>query len=191
MRIWPLTVLAVMVLGALPAGAYNESEAAQVRLMEDHRSDVVRVWHEPPTVQPGTQWRGFIQFSVGNAMENVSYQICRVGFSCFAPPTPADRLNATTWTFDTNRYLSASSRQPVSWEAGWRVGMRFVLSERLPNGTLASDGFPKGLANDTNLEYHYLAFDMPPAPPKRGVPGPSLTVAGASIAVAGLLARRR
>lgn len=164
------SILAALLLLAPLAEAYPESDAARVRFIESGKDDVLRVWHEPEVVEPGTQWNGFIQFKPGHAIEGVQYQICDVGRVCFAPPHDATRLNDTTWTFDTNDYRQQG--RPIRYEAGWRLGVAYILEERLANGTLTYSTLPEGLENPNDLEYHYLAFDMPP--PRRDTPAPGL-----------------
>lgn len=182
MRTW---VCLLSLLTVLPtAMAYPESDAALVRLKETGKDDVLRVWHEPQIVEPGTQWRGYIQFAERHGIQSVRYQICRVGSSCFAPPTLADRLNETTWTFHTQDYRQAGNGQPVSWEAGWRLGMRFVINETTPEGAMETS-LPEGLERPDDLEYHYLAFDMPPAG-GRAAPGSGLLLGLAALGLAGL-----
>lgn len=190
MRTTTLMVLGMVAL--MPnALAYDEDEAPRVRLEQASKADVVAVWHTPSTVMPGQQWQGFIRFLPPHGVENAHYQICRVGYSCFAPPAPAQRINETTWSFDTKDYLPPGGR-PIDWQAGWRVGTQFILSERLANGTLVQYKFPAGdtgdpLVSAAALEDHYFAFDMPA--PSQGAPSPA--VAASIIAVALVALRRR
>lgn len=170
-----LLATALALVLAAPAAAYDETDAARARVAETGESDVVAVWHEPAVVQPSTQWHGFIQFAPGANVTAVRYQICHVGYSCFAPPTPAQRVNATTWTFDTNHYLAAGSNRPVDWQAGWRVGMKFILDQSTPHGALET-AFPNGTANPDSLEFHYLAFNMPPAAKNSPAVAPALAI---------------
>lgn len=173
-------VLAVLLVSV--AQAYPESEASVVRVSEGGPDDVERVWHEPPLVQPGTQWQGYIRFKANHTVEQVKVQICDVGRVCFAPPIPIHLMpDGRTWTFNTTEYRDTLSRRPIEYEAGWRLGMQFILSERLANGTLLDTRLPEGLENPENLEFHYLAFDMPPATEKNapglGVPALVFVVA--------------
>ena len=91
-------LVAALLLLAVPVAAYEEAEAPSV----DAR--IALVGHAPETVTPGTQWEGTIQFVPGHNVTAVRYQICKVGLSCFAGPTLAEQVNATTWRFDTNDY---------------------------------------------------------------------------------------
>ena len=176
------------VLLASGAQAYPESEAPAVRVQEGGPDDVERVWHDPMIVQPGTQWQGFIRFRANHSIEQVKVQICDVGRVCFAPPIPIHAMpDGRTWTFNTTEYRDTLSGRPIEYEAGWRLGMQFILSEQLANGSLADTRLPEGLASPDDLEYHYLAFDMPAAQ-ARSAPLPWLLVVGA---LAGAVLHRR
>lgn len=163
--------IALALLIALPAAsAYEEEEAPRVRLYEAGLDDVARVWHEPEIVQPGTQWEGFIQFRDGHRVMEVLYQICDVGRVCFAPPTPAEQIDNNTWTFNTTDYRGSGADRPIHYEAGWRIGTQYILTEETDNGTVTRK-FPEGLEKPEDLEFHYFAFDMPEAKAK-GISGP-------------------
>lgn len=190
------------------AQAYPESDAAAVRVKEGGPDDVERVWHEPLVVAPGTQWQGYIRFRPNNTIEQVRVQICDVGRVCFAPPIPIQELDldstkelgqiqelqvlpdGATWTFNTTDYRDPGSGQPIKYEAGWRLGMNFILSERLANGSMKDTKFPSGQENPEDLEFHYFAFDMPPAAASRGAPT-SLIAAALAVVGAALVRRRR
>ncbi len=194
--------LLVGLLLVAPAAAVEESAAAEVRLEETGRDDVVAVWHEPDEVQPGSQWTGHIQFRAHHNVSNVLYQICRVGTYCFAPPTPAERLNETVWRFDTSNYIQPGSGKPVRYEAGWRVGYQFLLEEPDPAGESGDDNgthvtlFPHGIeASDPACqgadawiacaETHYFAFTVAGEPDDgRGAPVAGLAWASAALLVA-------
>lgn len=155
----PLVIATLLVSGAQ---AYPESEASMVRVREGGPDDMEKVWHEPTVVQPGTQWQGFIRFRANHSIEQVKVQICDVGRVCFAPPIPIHAMpDGRTWTFNTTEYRDTLSDRPIEYEAGWRLGMQFLLTERMVNGTLVDTRMPEGLENPDDLEYHYLAFDMP------------------------------
>jgi len=149
----------VLLVLAAPAAAYEEHEAPRVRVVERGDDDVVAVWHEPEIVQPGTQWNGFVRFREGHGILNVSFQVCDVGRVCFAAPVEAERLDNDTWTFDTDNYRSLG--KPIHYKAGWRLGTQFILTERMPDGTVETYSFPEGIEKPDDLEYHYFAFDMP------------------------------
>jgi hypothetical protein len=185
MMICPLAFSLLLLVA--PVAAYSEADAPNVRFAETGRDEVIRVWHEPEVVAPGTHWRGFIEFKPDTEVAGILYQICHIGYSCFAPPTPAQRLNGTTWTFDTNDYLAAGSGHPVSRQPGWRVGMRFVLNEKR-DGESIETSLPDGTANPDDLEYHYLAFDMPAAEKKSPAAAVGL---GIVILLAAVVRRRR
>lgn len=156
-------VALALVLAALASGAqaYPESEASMVRVSEGGPDDVESVWHEPTIVQPGTQWEGFIRFRANHSIEQVKMQICDVGRVCFAPPIPLRALpDGRTWMFNTTEYRDTLVGRPIQYEAGWRLGVQFILTERLANGTLVDTRLPEGLENPDDLEFHYFAFDM-------------------------------
>ena len=172
------------------ASGYPESVAPEVRVAEGGPDDVEGVWHEPPVVEPGTQWEAFIRFRTGHSVEGVMVQICDVGRACFAPPTPMLALpDGRTWTVNTTDYRDTSGH-PIRYEAGWRLGMYFILSERLANGSLASTGFPEGTADPLDYESHYLAFNMPAASSK-GAPGTPIVLVALFLFAAAAAARRR
>ena len=147
------------------------------------RGDVVRAGHEPEVVEPHTQWRGFLELRADTNVTAAYYQVCRVGQACFAPPTAAEKVEgrpgssgagstaAVLFRFDTSTYLA--NGRPVDYEAGWRIGVTWLLEERLDNGTTQLVRFPLGpdvlspeCQGDAALacaEAHYLAFDIPAA----------------------------
>ena len=184
-----VALVSVLVILLVPAAqAYPESEASEVRVREGGPDDVERVWHEPATVQPGTQWQGFIRFRGNHSIEQVKVQICDVGRVCFAPPISIHAMpDGQTWTFNTTEYRDTLSGRPIEYEAGWRLGMQFILTERLANGTVVETRLPEGLENPDDLELHYLAFDMPKAT-SRGAPG--LPLAGTILALFVVIGRK-
>jgi hypothetical protein len=179
----PLTLLAAAALAISwpAAGATREADAGAL-----DPARVAAAWHEPAVVPPHTQWHGYLRLQPGTAVEAASYQVCRVGQSCFAPPAPARRLDPLTFAFDTATYTvydpATGQGVPVDYQAGWRIGVKWILSERTANGTRTVE-FPSGpsatdpaCAGDAMAlacqERHYIAFDMPPA--ARATPGPAL-----------------
>lgn len=182
--------LAALLACAPSASAHDEAAAP------DLRPDVVRAWHEPAVVEPHTQWRGFIAFAPTSNVTAASYQICQVGKTCFAPPTPADRLGNGTFGFDTSDYTVGG--RPVDYEAGWRLGVKWFLTETRDTGN-ATVEFPGGpdlsspqCAGDAALacsEAHYLSFDMPAA--SKDASAGAAALAGLAAAVALALPRRR
>lgn len=174
-----LLLLAALLLVAGPAAAYDESEASELD------SQVVRVWHEPAVPAPGEQWQGWIQFTPEHNVTKVLYQVCNVGVACIAPPTPAMRLNHTTWTYHTADYTDAQGN-PAPWGdetlsngEDWRVGTQFYLTrddglrQALPEGIDFSDPACKDRYQECS-ETHYLAWDMPAGPvgnAGQGAPG--------------------
>jgi hypothetical protein len=174
--------LACAMAAAVPASAHPESAAAALR------PDVVAAWHEPADLEPHTQWEGFLQLSSESNVTAASYQICRVGQTCFAPPTPAERLANGTWRFDTADYTVNGS--PVDYEPGWRLGVKWWLTEagnrtvEFPSGPELASVACSGDAALPCAEAHYLAFDLPAA--AKGAPGlpPLLFLAALALAAA-------
>jgi hypothetical protein len=176
-----VAVATLTLLLAGTASAHPESAAPSLR------TDVVRAGHEPEVVQPHTQWEGFLELTAGSNVTAAFYQVCRVGQACFAPPTPAHK-DGPSFRFDTSDYLA--NGRPVDYEPGWRIGVTWILEERLPNGTTASVRFPVG--PDVNspecqgeaalpcAEAHYLAFDIPAE--ERDSPGTTSTLLFAALA---------
>lgn len=160
----PTLALAALLLALAPsASAVTEGDAPNLR------SDVGRAWHAPPTLEPGKQWQGFLALIPGHAAENVSFQICRVGEVCFTSPVPAQRVNNTTWTFDTSTYLVGGTT--IDWQPGWRIGVQWILQERLPDGSVERHAFPEGVPLDSPecasdalgcAETHYIVLDVGP-----------------------------
>lgn len=165
-------LVAALLLLAVPVAAYEEAEAPSV----DAR--IALVGHAPETVTPGTQWEGTIQFVPGHNVTAVRYQICKVGLSCFAGPTLAEQVNATTWRFDTNDYTVLG--RLIDWginepgESGdWRVGVQYVLytqgddiddpfgGELVPHGVDVTSPECDAMGWQACAETHYFAFDMP------------------------------
>lgn len=161
-----LVAAALLALAALPAAAYDESDAGLLR------PDVLEAGHAPAVVQPHTQWQGHLTLRPGHRVVAAQYQICRVGEACFAPPAPATRVGNDTFQFDTADYKAGG--HPVDYQPGWRLGVQWLLTERADNGTLRQAAFPAGPdASDPACkgdaralacqERHYLAFDVAPA----------------------------
>ena len=174
-------------LSAPPSAAHPEAAAPTLR------ADVVRAGHEPEVVEPHTQWRGFLELQAGTNVTAAFYQVCRVGQACFAPPAPATDVGDRSFRFDTSQYLA--NGRPVDYQPGWRLGVTWLLEERLPNGTTQTTRFPVGpdvLAPDCQgeaalacAEAHYLAFDLPADDrPSPGLPVPTVLLALALVAVA-------
>jgi hypothetical protein len=186
-----IAAIAVTALAVLPAPAAAHPESAAPSL----RPDVVRAGHEPDVVQPHTQWQGFLEMAPDSNVTAAYYQVCRVGQACFAPPTPAEKVG-TTFRFDTSGYLA--NGRPVDYEAGWRLGVTWILEERLANGTTSAVRFPLGpdvespaCQGDAALgcaEAHYLAFDIPAE--ERGSPSVPAGLVLAALAVFAAAARR-
>jgi hypothetical protein len=180
-------LMVFLMLVALPVQAVEERDAPRVRLEQSGKDDLLRVWHEPEVVQPGTQWRGYIMFRPGHGVLDVQgFQVCDVGKSCFAPPTSLQRLNETTWMFDTATYIPPGTSEPVRYEAGQRLGVRFYILEPGPDGNTTLTVFPSNDGDPADAEAHYIAFDMP-APTRRDAGSPGI----AWLLVLGLLAWRR
>ncbi len=178
----------LIVLALLPlAGAVPESEASQV----DPR--LAAVWHNPDVPQPGQQWTGGVRLVDGHNVTQVLYQICRVGESCFAPPTPAIQQDVNSWSFDTNDYRDPVQDQPVAWginlahEDGdtWAVGVQyfFQTADNEPPGDAVPAGIkelpPSDCTGECWIDWsasHYFVFTMPATTEStdRGAPGPGL-----------------
>ncbi|HUR25580.1 MAG TPA: hypothetical protein VM327_06160 [Candidatus Thermoplasmatota archaeon] len=190
------------VLLAAPASAHEESAASGLR------ADVARAGHEPDVVAPHTQWRGFLELEAGSNVTAAYFQVCRVGQACFAPPTPAtlqpggggsetQGSKGSTFRFDTSDYLA--NGRPVDYEAGWRLGVTWLLEERLANGSSRLVRFPSGpdvlspgCQGDAAMacaEAHYLAFDVPAA--SRPSPSPSAAMTALLVVATSLVALRR
>lgn len=184
-------LLGALLLAAAPAAAVDESEAASLR------DDVLWTWHEPEVPQPHAQWHGFIQLHPATDVVAVHYQVCRVGQACFAPPTAAKAQGEQVYAFDTSDYKA--NGQPVDYQAGWRLGVKWFLDEQRENGTVVTAEFPSGpdlsspeCAGDAAMacsERHYFVFTMggPTGKPSPGMGLPALLVL---LAVALALASR-
>jgi len=146
--------------------AYDEADAGLLR------PDVLEASHAPLLVPAHTQWHGTLVLRDGHDVLSAQYQICRVGQACFAPPAPATRMDNDTFTFDTSSYLAGG--RPVDYQAGWRIGVQWLLTERTADNGTRVEAFPAGpdpsdpaCAGDAQSvscqERHYLAFDMAPA----------------------------
>lgn len=180
LRLAVLLLLAV----AVPAAAHPESAAAQL----DAR--VAAAWHQPDPVVPGEQWSGYLRLHDGVAVGNVSYQVCNVADGvCFSYPHPAADLGNGTYRFHTSDYLT-NLGQPVRWEAGWRVGVRWFLAD--PDGSGNGTWVPPQQSVGAPIEDSYLAFDIP-GEAERGAPGPAMMVPllALAAALAWTRARRR
>jgi hypothetical protein len=189
----PLAILlALGALAGLPAAvAHAESEAPTLR------PDVVRAWHAPDFPLPHTQWTGSLQLAPDSNVTAAYFQICRVGSACFAPPAAATDVGNHTFRFDTRDYLAGG--KPVDYQAGWELGVVWLLDERLPNGTLHAQEFPvgpdlassqcQGDAAAACAEAHYLVVWIPLVPHVKG-PGPSWVAIVALLGLAAIVGRR-
>lgn len=173
--------LALLLL-APSAAAVPESDAPATH------PDVVRAWHEPADVAPGTQWQGYLQLAPGVTPAQVGYQICNAGDGyCFAPTHDAEHLGNGTYRFHTADYL-ASDGKPVQWQAGWRVGVRWFLADADGEGTWVPRA-PPSPTEQVPIEDLYLVFALGGEADKGApaVPLPALLLALAGLA----LLRRR
>ena len=185
MRLRLLAILCA-VAAALAAPALAHSEAAAPSL--DPR--VEAAWHEPAVVEPHTQWQGFLQLRTGADVVSASYQICRVGLACFAPPAQAVRDVDGALRFDTTDYTVAGpdGARPVDYQAGWRVGVKWLLTDAGGNTTsLPPSAHCAADAGAECLEAEYLAFDIA-SPASRSTPLGPLSLLG--VAAALMVARR-
>lgn len=189
---WSLVALLLATAAAVGPAASAHPESAAPSL----RPDVVAAWHEPAAVEPHTQWHGYLRLEPSTNVTAAAYQICRVGQTCFAPPAPAHRLENGTWAFDTADYLA--NGRPVDYGAGWRLGVKWWLTEARPEGN-ATVEFPQGpdvtsdaCSGDAALgcaESHYLAFEVAAA--GKGAPAPAAGWAALGLAALAAAARRR
>lgn len=188
-------VLLLLVALVPLAAAHAESEAPSMR------PDVARVWHEPETPAPHTQWDGFLQLRSGSNVTAANYQVCRVGQACFAPPTLAEGPTNGTFRFDTSGYRA--NGQAIDYQAGWRLGVKWFLYEMSGNGTNMTSRtveFPSGpdlsspeCAGDAAMacsEQHYFVFTMG-APAAKPSPGMGLAALCGLLAAAAFARQRR
>lgn len=179
-------------VAAPPALGHPESAAPSLR------PDVVAAWHGPLVVQPHTQWQGFLRLAADSNVTAAAYQVCRVGQTCFAPPTPARTDGQGLWSFDTMDYTVGG--RPVDYQAGWWLGVKWWLNETRSDGTQHLVGFPTGpdplsaaCMGDQALacaEAHYLAFDVA-RPAKDAALGTWVIFAAVSVAAVLADARAR
>jgi hypothetical protein len=186
---WVILATLTSLVLAIPAAAVPESEAGQLWMAQNGRPGVLAAGHAPAEVAPGAQWEGYLILEDTVTFEKVLFQICLVGKTCFAPPTPAHQADNRTWRFNTTAYRAPGTNALIDWEAGWHVGVRYVIEDRLANGTLRTTVFPH--SDDltaAGAEAHYLTFYIPDAP-KRGAPGLPLLAILAALLLAAV--RRR
>ena len=148
-------LVAALLLACMAAAVSAHPESAAPTL----HPAVVRAWHEPETVEAGTQWSGFLQLRPDHGFSNVSYQVCDVADGvCFSFPHPARDVGNATFRFDTVDYLA--NGQPVEWQAGWRVGVRWFLGDASGNGTWVPRAPPEP-TEVVPIADLYLTFDVP------------------------------
>lgn len=187
MRGWAAIALLAL---AVPVSAVPEPEAGRVWLEQNGRPGIVAAGHEPASVQPRTQWEGYLVLEENVTFETVRFQVCRVGMTCFAPPTPARQVDARTWRFNTTEYRAAGSGNVIQWGAGWHVGVRYVIEDRLANGTLRTTVFPQSPdLTSAGAEEHYVTFYIQGESAKRAPAAPVAFVLLALALAAG--SRRR
>lgn len=182
--------IVVLLAVAVPAAAVPEGDAGRVWLEQNGRPGIVAAGHTPESVQAGTQWEGYLVLADNVTFESVRFQICRVGLTCFAPPTPAEQADARTWRFNTTDYRASGSGALIDWGAGWHVGVRYVIEDRLANGTLRTTVFPE--SDDltaAGAELHYLTLDIEGQVEKRAPTVPAAILVLGLACMAGL--RRR
>lgn len=172
-----------------PAAAITEADAQATWLAQNGRPGVIGAGHEPRTIPPGTQWSGYITLAENVTFETVRFQICRVGQVCFAPPTPARQIDERTWGFNTTDYRAPGSGVLIQWEAGWHLGVRYVIEDQLDNGTLRTTIFPASDDLTTaGAESHYLTLYIAGQVAK---PAPSIPLALLLIALTIVVKIRR
>lgn len=173
-----------------PAAAIPEVDAQATWLMQNSRPGVITAGHEPPTIPPGTQWSGYITLADNVTFKTVRFQICRVGQVCFAPPTLARQIDERTWGFNTTDYRAPGSGDLIRWEAGWHLGVRYVIEDQLDNGTLRTTVFPTSDDLTTaGAESHYLTLDIA-GQPEKPAPGVQLALLLVALTVAATIRRR-
>lgn len=186
-RVAALVWVALVIVAAPHAAAYPENQAANLRI------DIVAAGHEPAEVAPHTQWSAFLTVTPDSNITAASYQVCRVGAACFAPPTPANRTG-DTFRFST-RDVPANA---VDFQPHWLIGVKWILTAR----DLSQQAFPQGpdllspacqgAASMSCQEQHYLTFAIAEEPAKSSsVPGlPAAALACLVAAVLRVRSRR-
>lgn len=185
LRGWVILAVLTSVAMAIPAAAVPESEAGRLWLAQNGRPGVLAAGHDPAEVVPGSQWGGFLILDHNVTFERVLFQICLVGMTCFAPPTPAHQADNRTWRFNTTAYRAPGTNALIDWEAGWHVGVRYVIEDRLANGTLRTTVFP--VSDDltaAGAEAHYLTFYIPDSPARGASALPLLAILAALLLAA-------
>lgn len=144
------------------AMAVPEADAPQID------SRIAEVWHTPDVPAPGTQWQGGIRLNEGHNVTEVRYQICRVGQSCFAPPTPASTVDGLTWSFDTAEYREPVQNRTVEWginqphegASDWDIGVQyfFITDDSKAGGEPIPHGDGDLPPDDCTSEECYLAW---------------------------------
>lgn len=189
--------LAATILLLVPHAAAVDEADAPAAWQEQFGTDWVEAaGHSPDPVPPGTQWQGFIRFAAGHNITEARYQICRVGEACFAPPILAASDDGRTFRFDTAHYKDPVYDEPIRYEAGWRIGVQWVLTMQESDGPVL---FPEGIpfsdprCDDDPVgcsETHYIAFDMAEAKRGEDVPGMHLVLLTVALLVVAALRRR-
>jgi len=177
-------------LALVPAAvAHAESEAAALR------PDVVAAWHDPANATAGAPWTVWLRLAPGSNVTAAAFQVCRVGQACFNPPTPARSLGNGTFTFSSSDVVAGG--HAVQFGPGWRLGVRWLLTERGANGTTRLADFPDapdGVGPCVDVaalpcqEAHYVAFTLAPAP--ASAPAPAAACTATLLASAALAARK-
>jgi hypothetical protein len=166
-RSWAPVLAAFLAVAAAP-GASGHDEAQAPAL--DPR--IAMTWHEPASVPPGTQWEGFLRLAPGHNVTAAYYQVCRVGQTCFAPPTPAEAVGNDTFAFDTTDYTVGG--EPVEYQAGWRLGVKWCLQAAQDE---AGDCTWVPAQDSPAPEDHYFVFQVQ-GQPGNSAAAPSLPLLG-------------
>lgn len=197
-----LALLAALLL-LMPTVPAEEPEEAPALWTELYGDDgVVGLRLGEGGVAEGEPIQGALTFRDGYGVEDVRYQICRIGESCFAIGVPTHNESGT-WTFDTADIPAAIGRSaPTTYEAGQRIGVQFFVCTAAdppcPENPLEWRFFPVGeegcVEKETTEafraceETHYFGVTIEES---RRTPGPGLLGLVAGLAAVALLARRR
>lgn len=187
MGFWRGLILVVALVAIPTSSAHPESAAP----MLDAR--VLAVGHEPEPVVPHTQWSGWLLLREDANITSAKFQVCRVGLACFAPPALAERDGSGGFRFNTSNLLvlGPEGRVPVDYQPGWRIGVKWYLTDAAGNTTeLPHSPTCSSASGSACLEDAYLAFTIPETP--RATPAPGAVALGLlALTVAGVLRRVR
>ncbi|MEK6985949.1 MAG: hypothetical protein AABX89_06175 [Candidatus Thermoplasmatota archaeon] len=184
MRFWAGLVLGVLLAAVPAASAHPESAAPLLDLR------VLAAGHTPEPVVPGAPWSGWLTLRENANITAARFQVCRVGLACFAPPAPAELDGANGFRFNTTNLLvqGPEGRVQVEFQAGWRVGVKWFLTDAAGNTTELPHSACSSATGAACLEDAYLAFTIPEA--VRGTPNLGPAALGLLIMALAMVARR-